>query len=462
MRKDVSSGIYFSPYNSILFMIVTIFASEALLMIIIGKYEDSSPLAAMLLDASVLVFLTSPTIYLLLIRPLQEQIRMRRGAEDALRYEKERLKLTLRSIGDGVISTDALGNVVFVNKAAEELTGWTLEEATGRPLSDVFRLINGRSKERYSDPISRAMKEGKPVGLHRDSAIVSRDGKEYFVSASTAPIYDGKKDLIGAIIVFRDLTLRIVAEQEKSILEKQLLQAQKLEAIGTLAAGIAHEINTPIQFIGDNTHFLQDSFNDLMVIIEKVMALRHAGDEDGRPGAPEEGQAEDEEWADLEYLNEEIPRSIKQILEGVERVSTIVKSMKAFSHPDTKEMRPADLNKAIKDTLTISRNEYKYVAEVETFFDEDLPLVPCHLGELNQVFLNLIVNAAHAISDAKGNKKDQVNSVSSPSGREEKKTRPYSSSRIWEQASQTMWRPMYLSPFSPPRTWTRAAGRASP
>jgi len=406
MQESESSSIYFSPYYSLLILAITVFGSEALVMIFIGKYLHISPLAATLFDSSVLVTLTSPTIYFLLLRPLVGQIKKRKDAEEALTAEKERLHMTLQSIGDGVISTDVEGKVILVNKVAEELTGWTLEEALGRPLTEVFSLINGKTKEPYKKLLNRALKAGKAVGLFQNSAIVSKDGREHFISASTAPIYDQKRNLIGVIIVFRDLTRRIEGEREKSRLETQLLHAQKLEAIGILAAGIAHEINTPIQFIGDNTHFLQDSFKDIIEIIEKFRAFHQAAEEDRRAGKLAEELAVAEERADIEYLTEEIPKSIKQILDGVERVSTIVKSMKAFSHPDTKKMIHADLNKAIQDTLTISRNEYKYVAEVETSFDNNLPLVPCYLGELNQVFLNLIVNAAHAINDANGNGND--------------------------------------------------------
>jgi signal transduction histidine kinase len=150
---------------------------------------------------------------------------------------------------------------------------------------------------------------------------------------------------------------------------------------------------------------LKDGFNDIMKVIEKCRTFRHANDEEITASNLAKELDVTEERANLDYLSEEIPKSITQILDGVDRVSTIVKSMKAFSHPDMKEMRPADLNQAIRDTLTISRNEYKYLAEVETSFDEDLPPVPCYLSELNQVFLNLIVNAAHAISDANRDKK---------------------------------------------------------
>lgn len=193
---------------------------------------------------------------------------------------------------------------------------------------------------------------------------------------------------------------RMDLDEEKLELEKQLFQAQKMEALGTLSAGVAHEINTPIQFIGDNSRFLQDAFVDIKKAFDKLCELRSAmiNGGDFNELAMESMTVDDE--ADMEYIMEEAPKAIEQILEGVDRVSTIVKAMKAFAHHDHDEMENADLNKALKDTLIISRNEYKYIADTEMELDPDLPPVPCYLNELNQVFLNIIVNASHAIASA--------------------------------------------------------------
>src|ERR1019366_1586580 len=181
--------------------------------------------------------------------------------------------------------------------------------------------------------------------------------------------------------------------------ELQLPHAQKLESVGRLASGIAHEINTPIQFVGDNTRFLQDSFGGLQTLLAKYQELRDAAD--SGPVSPEllADVHDAEEESDCAYLLEEIPKSLTQTLEGVTRVATIVRAMKEFAHPEGKEMAAADLNRALLSTLTVARNEIKYVADVETEFG-DLPLVVCNIGDLNQVFLNLLVNAAHAIGDA--------------------------------------------------------------
>jgi two-component system NtrC family sensor kinase len=164
--------------------------------------------------------------------------------------------------------------------------------------------------------------------------------------------------------------------------EVELGLAQKLEAVGRLAAGIAHEINTPIQYIADSVHFLGTAFDEMLTVV----ATNHGE----RPSDPP---------IDFEFLRSEVPRAIARTLEGTERVATIVRAMKEFSYPDASEMIVADLNRALQNTLMIARNEYKYVATVDLQCG-DLPEVMCDVGELSQVFLNLIVNAAHALADS--------------------------------------------------------------
>jgi signal transduction histidine kinase len=179
---------------------------------------------------------------------------------------------------------------------------------------------------------------------------------------------------------------------ERKKLEVDLRQAQKLEAVGRLASGIAHEINTPIQFVGDNLRFLQDAFASLGGLLEKYQEIVKAATQ----GREEMQRAAAE--ADLEYLLEETPKALNQSLEGVARVATIVKAMKDFAHPEQNHKMAANLNQALTSTLVVARNELKYVADVETDFG-DIPPVKCHLGDLNQVFLNLLINAAHAIAE---------------------------------------------------------------
>ena len=188
---------------------------------------------------------------------------------------------------------------------------------------------------------------------------------------------------------------------ERNRLEIELRHSQKLEAVGSLAAGIAHEINTPVQFVGDNLRFLRDAYTDLNKVREKYQRLREAAAADGEAEKRlAEEVSEIEKAVDVDYLMAEIPKAIDQSLDGVTRVATLVRAMKEFAHPEAKEKANADLNEALRSTLIVARNELKYVANVETDLGS-IPALICNIGELNQVFLNLLVNAAHAIAEAK-------------------------------------------------------------
>jgi signal transduction histidine kinase len=182
-------------------------------------------------------------------------------------------------------------------------------------------------------------------------------------------------------------------------LESQLNQAQKLEAVGRLAAGIAHEINTPIQYVGDNVRFIDEGWRRVVRILDSHAAiLQNYRSRALSPGHIE--QAEDLiAGSDLEFLRAETPSAISQSLEGVDRIAKIVRAMKEFSHPGRKGKELSDLNRAVESTVMVARNEWKYVAEVKVELSPTMPRVPCYLSEFNQSVLNLIVNAAHAIGD---------------------------------------------------------------
>jgi PAS domain S-box-containing protein len=182
---------------------------------------------------------------------------------------------------------------------------------------------------------------------------------------------------------------------DQQILEAELAQAQKLEAVGQLASGIAHEINSPIQFVGDNLQFVRDSFAALGPVFEVIASMLSTG----RVAAADvEALRQTTEQADLEFLREEIPTSLAEAKDGVRRVAELVRALKEFAHADQPDMSLADLNHAIERTIVLARHEVKYVADFEVHFGE-IPQVQCHVGALNQVFLNLIINAGHAIED---------------------------------------------------------------
>jgi PAS domain S-box-containing protein len=222
-----------------------------------------------------------------------------------------------------------------------------------------------------------------------ETSIRDSKGSELHVIVNAAPLYDANQALEGWEGCVTDISMLKQTLEERDRLEDNLRQAQKLEAIGQLAAGNAHEINTPTQYVGDNLRFLKESFGELDSVIEQLVA---AG------GGPARTALDD---ADFDYLKEEIPRALNQSLEGVDRVAKIVRAMKEFSHP-AREKTATDLNRAIQSTITVASNEWKYVAEMDMDLDANLPAVHCSPAEFNQVVLNMIVNAAHAISDVVG------------------------------------------------------------
>jgi signal transduction histidine kinase len=240
-----------------------------------------------------------------------------------------------------------------------------------------------------SGAVRARLEEAKPGSFEIETTMLTADEKRVDLRwVLSCEVTDGKKVLRGMML---DVT-------DQRRLENELAQAQKLESVGRLAAGVAHEINTPVQFVSDSVSFVREAMDDLSDIVDKYRNLRDAT-KNGEGVAAAAKDAEDaEESADLDYILENAPVALDRARDGLGRVAAIVRSMKEFAHPDRKEMAQADLNKAISSTLVIASNEYKYVAEVETELG-DLPLVNCYAGEINQVVLNLIVNAAHAIGD---------------------------------------------------------------
>ena len=182
-------------------------------------------------------------------------------------------------------------------------------------------------------------------------------------------------------------------------MQTKLHHAQKLKSVGELAAGIAHEINTPIQYIGTNLSFIEEAFADFNKLMEHYQALVQAiaRQESSQPYINSIDACIDE--IDLAYLLQEVPQAIRQAHDGIERVSKLVLAMKDFSHPGSKEKEQSDINKIIQTTVQISRNEWKYCADVDLVLAEDLPLVPCHPNDIGQVILNLLINAAHSIKE---------------------------------------------------------------
>jgi signal transduction histidine kinase len=198
------------------------------------------------------------------------------------------------------------------------------------------------------------------------------------------------------------------AEQDRVSLESELAHIQKMESLGTLAGGIAHEINSPVQYVGENLGFLRESVAGLSQVLSKYKNLAEAALSEGMLTDQVAEVAATVEATNLEFLRREIPASIDQSLEGIERISEIVRAIREFSHPGVKEKTAIDINHAITTTLTVANNQTKYVADVETDFDTSLPPVSCLPGEFNQAILNLLVNAVHAIEETASDRKGRI------------------------------------------------------
>ena len=264
--------------------------------------------------------------------------------------------------------------ISMVNAAACELFESSADELCGSNASSLF--LEGRAP---ADDVERLER----ICITKSGARVP---VQLTVSVHRAQL-DGRTRVV---CIAADL-------REHAKPSSELQTPQRFEAVGRLAAGIAHEINTPVQFVSDSVHFLRSAVSDFENLIRKYQSVIDSVSDPTSDGRIEEVRTTARDL-DVEYLLANVPAAVDRSLDGLNRIATIVRSMKAFAHPDQKTMSAIDLNHAIESTLVIARNEYRYVAEVQTDFGS-LPRVTCFAGELNQAFLNVIVNAAHAIGD---------------------------------------------------------------
>ena len=276
---------------------------------------------------------------------------------------------------------------IYQNPASDRIYGRTLEQMNAINWSDVIHPDDREAE------IQRA-EESKANKTEYESCIriIHPDGELRHIESCCYPLLDENGDIDRVIGVCRDVTSRMR-------LEKDLRLAQKLEAVGQLAAGVAHEINTPCQYVSDNLAFLADAIDDLAPVLRAYCNVLSLAEEADINDAELQRLRKIAVDADLDYLLDELPTSLQQSRDGLEQITKIVRAMKNFSHPGD-EMEAADINSAIESTATVARNEWKYVADLELDLDQDLPRIICVPSAINQVILNLIVNAAHAIGDA--------------------------------------------------------------
>lgn len=348
-------------------------------------------------DSDVLLVVAAASFALVLYRlslvagDLGEQRRLAEELQAAVsrlgsqQHDLARYAEILASTDDPVIVLTLDGVITDWNPGAERLYGYSREEAVGNLATMVLGM---NDPDLVADALVEVLAEG-----HASTESVDRrkDGSTLPTSIRLSAICSEPETLLGVVVIARDMT-------EHRRREAEAHQESKLEALGRLSAGLAHEINSPIQFVGDNARFLAEAYQELIAVVTFYRGLLDTASPISWAERQEKVR-EAEAGIDFDYLEEEIPSAVAQTLEGIDRVSTIVRAMKTFSHPGHKEQVHADLNEALAATLTVTRHQVKEVAELDIELGA-LPPVRCDIAELNQVFLNLIVNAADAIRDS--------------------------------------------------------------
>jgi two-component system cell cycle sensor histidine kinase/response regulator CckA len=279
-----------------------------------------------------------------------------------LRDRERWLSMTMRSIGDAIISTDAAGRINYMNPVAEALTGWNAAQAQGRMSEEILRLVrDDRLRTPIANPLQVALDEGRPLSV--DGVLVRTAGQEHFISDSTAPIVGDGGSVLGAVMVFRD-----VGDQRR--LQRQLELADRLATVGTMAAGIAHEVNNPLTYILSNITFVLEEIRGRLA----------------EPGAAA--------WL------KELEAALADAEEGTKRIEKIVTDLKTFTRPTAETTEITNLNEVLNWSLAVAGHELASKGQVVRQFG-DVPRVDASSARLGQVFVNLLINAAQALDPAR-------------------------------------------------------------
>ncbi len=293
------------------------------------------------------------------------------------------LATVIEQTADSIVLTDPEGIIRYANPAAVTNSGWSADELIGQP-ARIFK--SGLTSPAVYQELWQTILQGDVWSGHLSNR--KKDGPVIEEDVTISPVRNEEGELSHFVAIKRDVT-------DLTRLQRQLLQAQKMEAVGQLAAGIAHEINTPMQYVRNNVTFFARAFGEVSLLLADYKHLQQQ-----EPGLElAEDAAKRLKNNKIDFLMEEIPESIDEIEDGINRVVKIISAMKEFSHPGTGEKVAIDLNRAVESTITVARNEWKYVAEMVTDFDPDLPMVVCLPDQITQAVLNLIVNSAHAIKE---------------------------------------------------------------
>ncbi len=318
-----------------------------------------------------------------LVEQRTEQLKCR---NTELIASQERYRSLVETMHEGILVVDGEGKLTYVNRQMSNMLNMASETLIGK---EYALLIEERQREVFETKLKSA--NGQST-LKFEINFTRSDGHNVSTLVTPTTLHDGEGCFHGFFAVVTDIT-------HLKKLQTQLLHTQKLESIGQLAAGIAHEINTPIQYVVNNTRFIDDAFKELVQILEAHETLFYALKNGLVTSVALDNVEMSRENHQLESLFKEISGAFHDTYDGLERISNIVASVKRFARPSQDVKALADLNDAIRNTITVSTNEWKYVAYIETDLDPGLSSVPCNISDINQVILNLIVNAAHAIAD---------------------------------------------------------------
>ncbi|MCG8053912.1 MAG: ATP-binding protein [Candidatus Thiodiazotropha taylori] len=324
-----------------------------------------------------------------------------------LKDKEQFLSDVTNSMSEGFVVLDNGGVVKYTNPESARLIGWTEDEMLGKQFSQIVYGEKKPPKEKNVKTIVMDTLKDGVIRADNDDLFTHKSGHQIDIVFSVSPMLQSE-DEKRVVLTFSDISERKRADRERMDLERQLNQTHKMEAVGQLAGGIAHEINTPIQYIGDNLKFIKESQQDMQNLLQDYAELSSKAKQQPELHAELEKIDETIEEIDLEYLTEETTNAIDQSITGASQVARIVLAMKEFAHPGGKDMALADLNRIVSNAVAVCKNEWKYVADTQLQLSDNLPDVKCLAGEVSQVVLNIIVNAAHAIEAAKREEKGTI------------------------------------------------------